>query len=886
MTDQDNGVLARITVDPLAPLKLPPPGAPWQVPETSSKGDLNAKLRWAAPEDLRRLALGYYGYNLYRMPRAFAEAKGYTNGITASNLVSLALTGPDVRRVNEMPILINKVFGTNEAGNFALDPKTYFVADDNGRYKPGGKAFANGSQFYYFVTARDVLGRDGAASPPGLATLCDRVPPEAPRGLQVVNDYSFDPGTSTTKQVLRVKWTQLTNLTQDNILGYYIYRWDDPNQAQTLGANPLAHRIAGPIPHVPGQKLNTYVDDGPGSPQAPADYNRTYWYTVRAVDDGACDGGNVSANSAPAFGVLRDREGPGGPTGDIGVLCCLPEVRSGRTTDTPDSLKQDESLAYYQFVCDREDAAIAWAEFYINDPSNPTNFLGRVPFLREAKQASIRWETDRAGVSEGYITFFCRVGSTDDLVSSFAQVQTIRAPKYSTVREVAFVAKVNCERVPLARDLASGQRSPCGGSHTPHPPGTDITIGIDITIHLTPGTKEFRLYRRVDFGPLTLIKQGPANYDDVHDIAITDPDMPANSGTICYYGQLFDEHGNASPITLLDNCLTLNLPTARPLLTPISAEGEPDKPQMTLRWFCAPYGIERFEVYIATTFVAMPTNITSELSTFTSYSPTNKTYTFNGTTTNQGFYVYRTPQVGPAFGNGAMFEVTASITANQRYTVFIKPVGKDGEPQPDSQNSNVQEFEWTQVAPIGPKVPWPDRPLPPLAVFNTNIFPAMLDSAGYRGVGLLVGATGQRALPGRGESQPVIRTATDPISYLFTNKAGEKLFPLVVYRYQFGNVFFPKVSGDLVQVTPLMEKIAYAVENDPSLGTSAVIYDPFILVTSGTIAGDQKSNLIWLLDTQPVISGARYAYLLVRFDAYGEIKDVSPTFFVDVNSTP
>src|SRR5262249_45827393 len=78
--DQDVGVIGRVTVAAGVPMVLPAPGAPVQVPDvpvTSAKGDLNAKFRWAAPDDLRRLALMSYGYNLYRMTRSFAEQHNY-----------------------------------------------------------------------------------------------------------------------------------------------------------------------------------------------------------------------------------------------------------------------------------------------------------------------------------------------------------------------------------------------------------------------------------------------------------------------------------------------------------------------------------------------------------------------------------------------------------------------------------------------------------------------------------------------------------------------------------------------------------------------------------------------------------------------------------------
>src|SRR6185312_786216 len=61
--NQDIAVVGRVTMTAKSPLVLPAPGAPVAVPETdnkgnaktnSAKGNLNVKLRWATPNELRR----------------------------------------------------------------------------------------------------------------------------------------------------------------------------------------------------------------------------------------------------------------------------------------------------------------------------------------------------------------------------------------------------------------------------------------------------------------------------------------------------------------------------------------------------------------------------------------------------------------------------------------------------------------------------------------------------------------------------------------------------------------------------------------------------------------------------------------------------------------
>ena len=113
-------------------------------------------------------------------------------------------------------------------------------------------------------------------------------------------------------------------------------------------------------------------------------------------------------------------------------------------------------------------------------------------------------------------------------------------------------------------------------------------------------------------------------------------------------------------------------------------------------------------------------------------------------------------------------------------------------------------------------------------------------------------------------------SSTDPNLMLPTNSVGESLFPVVLYRQQVTNANFPTVSGDVVQVTPMMESIAWGVD-----GGLTKIFDPYILL-QWTQSANEGPRGMFLRDTQPVISGSRYRYLLVRFNALGEIAETIP----------
>lgn len=889
----DLGVIGRVTVDTTAPIVLPAPGIPVQFNEASAKGDLNIKLRWATPNNLREVGLLQHGYNLYRMTKAFAEANNFHNVPPTNSLLPTLLAAGNLKRINETPVTVNKLHDAVSVLDFVNDP-TWYVADDNDRYRPGGLGFANGEQFYYFATARDLLGRDGLVSAGGHAMACDRLPPDAPEGVKVENHYTYSNGVS--NQVLKVTWLQAANLA-DTVTAYYVYRWTNASDATTYGVtNPAINKIAGPIAHVPGQLYASYVDNGPGSPAAPADYDKTYWYTVRAADAGVCTN-NLSPNSAPAFGVLRDRIAPAEPTGDIAILCCRPGGRTDKDFFTSDASATDTNLAYYRFIVTRTNAGLGFVEFYFTRGNIETNVIGRIPLPAGTDPLIFDWTIDRQAAGNGVHRTFVRVIADDDETTTLIETSNNQLPPAGSRHIINARAYLKCQTVRLRPNPFGGVPDDC--VHTPINPDDGESIEPPVIIFLPAvQSKEFRLYRRVNFGPMTLIKQGPITNDPPTEMEMEDPNPPANAASLCYYVQTLDEHGNASPLTQIGDCLKFKLGVPKPLLSPLAAEGDEADPQMAITWFCPPFGIERFEVHIAVGGGAMPADIGGGLTQVSPFPQT--TWVKLPGSPNlvpREFYVYRTPRVGPQFGDGGFFQTMVNIDLNKNYLVFIKPVGLDGTPAADAKNSKLEKFLWNVPVVKGPKVPWPARPLPPVA---TNTLPAWVTpvfinhtniTTNFVGVGIVVGAISGIAHERPALGQPaIVGQPANPMKWLAKDQHGDSLFPLVVYRYQETNQFFPKVSGDLTQVTPMMENIAYNIHVDLNDGNSTYIYDPFIDVYSASlldipdIGGGNilARNAIVLLDTQPVVLGARYRYLLVRFGEDREITEVFVTPSVDV----
>jgi hypothetical protein len=127
--------------------------------------------------------------------------------------------------------------------------------------------------------------------------------------------------------------------------------------------------------------------------------------------------------------------------------------------------------------------------------------------------------------------------------------------------------------------------------------GNGNVAPVQISFVLTPRTHEYRLYRSINNGPLTLISRGSAIFDPSdpgRTIVRTDDVMPPSAARVCYYVQLLDEHGNGSPMVLI-GCKEITPPKPpRPVLAQPQAAGDTNNPQVTLNWFCPTSGDHRW----------------------------------------------------------------------------------------------------------------------------------------------------------------------------------------------------------------------------------------------------------------------------------------------------
>lgn len=881
--DAETGVVGRVVVEAGNPVVLPAPGGPVEVPEMSPKGHLNARLRWGVEEPLRRLSLLQYGFNVYRVAKASAENYGWDETPPPAGLLAALAPGEDdITLINRTPVLPSALFDPVTALDLAADPSTFFIADDNGLVQTDAVPFKDGDRFYFFVTARDVLGRDGETSPGTEIMIKDRIPPNAPRMPEVVNDTQFIGGEEDTR--LKVIWRQSPSTPDEPISGYYVYRWATPGDVQKFAINPLVNRISGFIPHVPGQTHLSFIDNGDGAPTATEEFlDKTFWYTIRAFKPTKEDG-ILSPNSAPAFGVLRNRDAPEGPDGQIFIICCLPEVEPDRVEDVPSTVPN--ALDPLRFVIDlvatRSSSKIAWAEFAINDTRDPEGYIGRFDFAFMRFSVATRVSHGRARV-DGTLTVYCRVGDAAGNISEWVELSERGLPEVGFLRRHIFAAHESCEEVLLdAQAITSGCKahSPGGialdvdGFVVPDN-GENPSNPIKVKFGLKDRAEDYRVYRRVDQGDLTLWRQGLADEAEANEIVLSDGALPPNAGEVAYFGQLLDEHGNASELKLLGTHVAVAQPAPSPLLGPPEIAGTQSQPRMKIRWFCPPDGVDRFAVLLGVPFGAIPLSIDPDLAN-NSAPPGSKISLQNATPNNNGQFIpygaYLTPSLEAGFGPGPDYELSIPVTPGKIYYIQIRAIAKNGG---EYRHSKPYKFVWPSQdidALTGPDVPWPARPLPEVRpVIDNRIQAIRVSTNDFNGLGVVIGEIPSEVTSLTGN---LIDPQDDFRSYLFNEgfQDGNELFPIQLYRYQVASEAFPTPSGDLIQVTPVMTEIASA-----ATAAERQNRDPFIRIYRAGSAPDPSIPFnIVLLDYQPAIRTASYAYVMVRYLPNGEIAAVHP----------
>ncbi len=957
----DLRVIGRVTLKEAAPTSLVATSRPYEVlhlpkashQEVASPMDhLVTRLRWGMPTAHRRLLPHIFGYNLYRVKETEAANRGWnTSPPTAADMEMLIQSSsgnlnPDAKQVNSLPIMAADIMTEGEAANTG-ERETIFIHDDK---NPPINPFKNGDTYYYFVAPRDIAGHPGPLSPGTRVVICDRLPPSIPMIESIRNIFA---STTTAhlanlkgNQHFRIRIRQTPDLpVKDAATRYHIYRWNNHTEHMTKGGDPSAH-LVGSIPHIPGQAYVDWDDSNISAPKiTPADsseFGKTWWYTVRAEDNAACNPKNLSGHSPPAFGVLRDRTGPSRPTGFLTRCRYVPLVNCDKSPllQPKSNFDLDESFGGFVVQYKRIHQIISGFDMRIVDSSTSVIFFQTTRYfsILNTKNVIVPPIPD----SDKNLILQTRARLSSGLISNWGSCpigNLVGTSSHTRVFPVDLSVTERCFPIP----------DPDGGTPPPHdvigPKG--IIVGPLITATLPIGTAEYRIYRRVGpNGAYEMLDRGSADglpSPLPGDVTFTDPAPPTVSGTsVCYFIQVFDENGNSGPRVKL-GCLTI---ISGDLGTPMLADAEylaanAGQAQVQLRWFCDPVGVERFEIWAAASAAADPELSSVLIGPKLDATPSAE---LNDEFEDLIFCGYQTKTITSGqIGSGAEFSVVLNVPSSQTITYIVRAVGKGTEDtvgsgvftRSEGPYSNAVSGKWT-TPPVGeqPIIPWPSLATPDITSISLPInqyqsgegplFGIPLPSGDSHSAAVLMGVFSSESRDNKKDDATILQSI-DPMSIFFSLRnqnanlppAGqqETVAPFVVYRHQVPNAAHPNAVPNLIQVSPLIDRLSYrkAIANGKD---ARLIVDPFLRfipfgaseasttyrVPIGGQFGRQSSTLslgpaaqnaaalpylengntlLWWIDPMPVTKGARYQYLIVHFTKRGEINRVIPTNYVD-----
>jgi hypothetical protein len=115
------------------------------------------------------------------------------------------------------------------------------------------------------------------------------------------------------------------------------------------------------------------------------------------------------------------------------------------------------------------------------------------------------------------------------------------------------------------------------------------------------------------------------------------------------------------------------------------------------------------------------------------------------------------------------------------------------------------------------------------------------------------------------------------MQFLYQDTNGKNMFPFLLYRVQVSSTARPNVSGSVVQVSPLIEGISHQIS-----GPNTLLRDPFFHAVPDEENPNAAFGDLYVLDTQPVLRGAKYQYFLLQLSDRFEPLRVLPLNQVEI----
>jgi hypothetical protein len=981
-TNSDSDVLGRVTLTPGSGIPLTTPAPAIQVPDLTPSGDLTIKLRWSVPDALRRQLHHTTGFILHRILKSSADRTGFSANPTLAQLKAFAAANPSAYALASIsPIPAAKLMDAAQAADFSPvsgDPSTFFFADRD-------PSFSDGLQFYYYLTARDLLGRDSEPSSRALGRSCRTIPPDVPSDL-TASDEVLTSGAFKGQRRIVLRWSANNNadpaIPGRTTQRYAIYRGrptDNVTNPEALNDLENPARLATLTPvfvnHSPDAANRIVWVDNVLTAEDP-DAGKTRWYAVRAVHDSLC-GPVMSAPSPPAFGAFRDRKGLPAPRGFVHQNCPIFAARflSATTFQRPPLTGQSGDLSRLNRIrlrCIRRDPSVEAVSFSVTPadsqqavPIGPTTFGPgtsevSIELDSTASRATIRCQgvdlhlclsnlaasplqTLASGATTGTEFLFdtgslSAVSLNPDNPADAAFLSPIAIASVTHLGNNVVSANLGAAVAPnrsiliqnrtqaggtwsfAALAQASGasvtfgvrswpaaaqswrafllpiQPADCPCLHDPSPEGASNTSPVVIVGLFPPGTKEWRIYRKVDNGPMELHLSGIAAIPapDTLEVSSQDTVLPPQGATLCYYLQSFGESGNPSPLVLI-KCVTILPDPGTPVL---EQPASTDAGAMSVRWFCPRPGVKNFRVWLAAKENGITPPLTASATAVPPASPYSVSFRRQGAETDESAWAiaaYELPDLAKD-GTDSIFSLEFAVAPNQEYIVWVEAIGiKDS----TKSESSKRVFTWQQ--PADSTVAWPARPLPPgvtyfgKAVYFPDVLPGSvaarstitLEEMEEYPVGIRIGTVqfsgSYAAIPNFSYQSVGLGDSPEAVLTPFPTASGSRsILPFVLYR----QTILPDGSpGSLIQTTPLREGIVFTNsiwdwDFSPNTPDSAAttIADPYVRVIVRE-NGIFDLGELYLVDSQPVEFGASYHYYLVRYrssseEAPGEIDTV------------
>lgn len=458
---------------------------------------------------------------------------------------------------------------------------------------------------------------------------------------------------------------------------------------------------------------------------------------------------------------------------------------------------------------------------------------------------------------------------------------------------------------------------PANCPHTAFPGGAAKIQPIHVTLNIPAGSREYRIYRRIDAGDLVLRAQGAGEWDDAAvAVALDDGMIPQAGGAIRYYGQVFDQHGNPSALALLGEKLSAaKLPI--PVLSKPTSAGDVQSPRVRIQAVCPSPGVTRLVIDVDPPLVGeLPEELMPQLAAsklvfnLDPAAGVDKPYL--------GSQSLATVAERFRDKNGALaLDLELPVALGTDYTIAVRAFGESAS---NSACSSPQLFTWTPP-PVEGTVPWPARPVPKVVPWNPDLHafqtsPAdftlgdvTLDmhSASAHPIAIPIGAiTLESAEPHPGDPYSnwttvvgdygcvlgvsgIPRFDESPVPadlfhafllYKVDHIEGggfhkvdftQSLLPFVLYRRQtarqIGSSTAPTPDTDITQVSPMIGRIAWMPETGAN-PRFAFLVDPFVgALARGGLNPSKPIVTLCLFDNTPVALGATYHYYLMHFDS-------------------